>query len=198
MKRREFGRNLFLVGAGLPIVSKISSSSAAINNRSLSVEDGAEAIPVDQQFKYNTQPVFVITKGDQSEVVVFDANLNFQTENVRKATTGLKITKIDRISWEGKSFSKLLNQDIYFRVSKVRKASLNSLRLNANFPANLEMAFDYEILDQNRKVIESDIAARLSSDVASFKTFFPKKMTVQGNISAKHTNHQIGFNFCGA
>jgi hypothetical protein len=197
MNRREFGKKSLLVGAAVPFIpSLISFDNAPTAKYQVFAGDpSVESFTNTGYFSMKSNPVFVLTKEGQTEVLTFNSDINFTTGQPRKNRGGFRVLDISVKKWEGVAFSKLLNKEIAFKVSEsFKNSSLTSKVLNQDFPSDLSLHLEYDLYVAG-SLVKRGIAAFVSSSLN--KGVRP----VNQVMKVDHGEHEVGgfsINFCAA
>lgn len=124
--------------------------------------------PASNAFVINSNPIFLITKNGEREVLVFDAHMQVQTSDPKKNETGLRQVGVDVKHWEARAKSKLLGLDMGFRITDLGENSkVTANQLNRDFPSKLEFNMEYEVLVDG-EVVKSGLTGKAEGEIKSF------------------------------
>lgn len=134
----------------------------------MSKEEANLEFPAANLFAINSNPIFMITKNGEREIVVFDAQMSVQTSDPKKSPAGPRQVGVNVKNWEAKATSKLLNCDIGFRITGLGdNSNVTAMQLNKDFPSKLEFNMEYEIM-VNQEVIMSGLTGAAEGQINSF------------------------------
>jgi hypothetical protein len=134
----------------------------------MSNESSALMFPNAGVFNIKSNPIFLITKDGQREILIFDADMNVKTTDAKKNKTGERAVNIDVLDWTAKAKSKLLDCEIGFRITDMGDNSkVTAKQLNQDFPAKLEFNMEYEV-SVNGQVIKSGLTGTAEGQINSF------------------------------
>ena len=124
--------------------------------------------PKSSYFTVNSNPVFIITRKGEREVLVFDATMNILSGNPTKNNIGMREVNVDVKSWSAKAHSKLLECDIEFRLTNLGENSrVVAKQLNQDFPGELDFSMEYEVLI-NGEVAAQGLSGAAQGEINSF------------------------------
>jgi hypothetical protein len=124
--------------------------------------------PAGNTFEINSNPIFLITRKGEREILVFDANMRVQTSNPAKTEAGNRHVKVDVKHWEAKAKSKLLGCDIGFRITDLGDNSkVTAKQLNKDFPSKLEFNMEYEVMIDG-EIVKSGLSGSAEGEINSF------------------------------
>ncbi|MFY7936066.1 MAG: hypothetical protein ACOVOQ_01710 [Flavobacterium sp.] len=195
MKRRDFNKNLSLIGLAAPLFPSLVSAkkTETEQNFEITVGDSKNVLPAAGAFNLKTNPAFVIWHNGKKEILSFDSELQLQTKNPKKNRSGHRSVDVDLKTWEGKAYSQLLGKEIGFRVTNTHKSKLTSKVLNQDFPSALELNIEYDILI-NGQVVKKGISGRVSTHL---DTFIPSVDTIfqveGGSVNLSNQNTEVIF-----
>lgn len=149
----------------------------------------AEAMfPASGAFQINSNPIFLITRDGEREILVFDASMQVQTSDAQKTESGLRQVGVDVKHWEARAKSKLLGVDMGFRITDLGDNSkVTANQLNKDFPSKLEFNMEYEVLVDG-EVIKSGLTGTAEGEIKSFPPA-PNDMFRVGGKSMKLGNN---------
>lgn len=126
------------------------------------------AFPAAGAFMINSNPVFLVTRNGEREVVVFDASMQVLTSDAKKIDTGARQVGVEVTNWEAKAKSKLLGVDLGFRITDLGDNSkVTANQLNRDFPSKLEFNMEYEVL-VNGEVVKSGLTGKAEGTINNF------------------------------
>jgi hypothetical protein len=126
------------------------------------------AFPSAGAFVINSNPVFLITRNGEKEVLVFDAGMQVRTSDPQKIDSGARQVGVEVTQWEAKAKSKLLGVDMGFRITDLGdKSKVTAHQLNQDFPSKLEFNMEYEVL-VNGEVVKSGLTGKAEGTINSF------------------------------
>lgn len=124
--------------------------------------------PSANTFAIKSNPIFLITRNGEREVLVFDANMLVQTSDPSKGESGHRHVGVNVKNWEAKATSKLLGCDIGFRITDLGDNSkVTAKQLNQDFPSKLEFNMEYEVM-VNNEVIKTGLTGTAEGEINSF------------------------------
>lgn len=190
MKRREFNKNLaaFVLAAPfVPALTSFTTIGGSSEFGAVRVGDSLSKFPQRSSYSIKTNPVFVITHKGQTEVLVFNSNLNYETQSPKKNKAGFRFAEVKLEDWKGNAHSKLLGKEVSFKVTNASHSKFVSNHLNQDFPSNLQLNVEFDLMADN-EVIKRGISARIDT-------------TLDGVVPSPHTllrvdsaSHNIGRN----
>jgi hypothetical protein len=134
----------------------------------MSNETSSLMFPSAGAFNIKSNPIFLITKDGQREVVVFDADMNVKTSTPKKNKSGERAVGLEVLDWTAKAKSKLLDCEIGFRITDLGDNSkVTAKQLNQDFPSKLEFNMEYEV-SINGEVIKSGLTGTAEGQINSF------------------------------
>lgn len=121
----------------------------------MSKEETVLEFPKANVFAINSNPIFLITRNGQREVLVFDAKMSVQTSEPKKTEAGPRQVGVIVKNWEAKATSKLLGCDIAFRITDLGdNSTVTAKQLNQDFPSKLEFNMEYEVLVDGKVILD--------------------------------------------
>jgi hypothetical protein len=131
-------------------------------------EETALEFPSANIFAINSNPIFLITRKGEREILVFDASMSIQTSEPEKTEAGPRQVNVMVKNWEAKATSKLLGCDIGFRITDLGDNSrVTAMQLNKDFPSKLEFNMEYEVMVDG-KVIMDGLTGTAEGQINSF------------------------------
>ncbi|HEV7279523.1 MAG TPA: hypothetical protein VGN57_04855 [Pirellulaceae bacterium] len=102
--------------------------------------------PEPKDYNIRSKPIFLITRGSDSEVVVFEADMVIRA-GVQTQTLALEeVLPLEVISWEAVGVSQLLGgQKITFRTTRDVRSNVKPLSSGYFFPGKLSLEIMYEV-----------------------------------------------------
>ena len=198
MNRRDFSKKAAIFFAAIPFTTSLTSFDS-FNKRLKPIKKNYQF----EDFKNNkginviSNPIFIITKDEKTEVLAFITNFNLKTGSIKKTITGHKQMKMSIENWEGECFSKLLNKMIGFKVTKTYTddSNLTSTNLNKDFPSTMSLKIKYNLMLDVEFIREVLIGRVYSTLVDELHLMRNHKMLVEGG---EITMKNFKFNFCAA
>lgn len=199
IKRREFNKNLSVLGLAVPFLSGFTllSNDKIKQKYTVSIGDSKEVMPRAGNFNLKKNPVFVISHNNQKEVIVFDSEMKLQTTQPKKDSDGYQTVEINLKDWQGKAHSKLFDKEVSFRVTNNFKSGVKANYLNQDFPSKMELNFEYEILIDGI-VVEKELSGTVISNLDSFIPNARCIFQVTGGDFAVGKSRDTIMNFCAA
>lgn len=199
MKRREFNKNLSVLGLAAPLLSGFTlfGNEKVKQKYTVSIGDSKEVMPRAGNFNIKTNPVFVVTRENQKEVLVFDSEMRLITTQPKKDSDGYQTVEINLRDWQGKAYSKLFGKDVSFRVTNNFKSGIKANYLNQDFPSKMELNFEYEILIDG-VVVEKELSGTVLTNLNSFIPNSRCVFQVSGGDFAVGKSRDTVMNFCAA
>jgi hypothetical protein len=134
----------------------------------MSTSSNEVTFPSANTFFINSNPIFLITRKGEREILVFDAKMEVKTSDPKKNDGGNRHVGVDVKYWEARATSKLLGCDIGFRITDLGDNSkVTALQLNKDFPSKLEFNMEYEVM-VNGEVIKSGLSGSAEGQINSF------------------------------
>lgn len=175
MKRREFNKNIAAFVLSVPFVPALTSFTTITSTEfgAATVGSSMEKFPQQSNHSIKTNPVFVISHKGQTEVLVFNSELNYKTKSPQKNKAGFRFAELELEDWKGTTHSKLLGKDVSFKVTNAEHSKFVSHHLNQDFPSNLQLNIEFDLM-ADQEVIQRGIAARIDT-------------TLDGIVPSPHT-----------
>lgn len=134
----------------------------------MSKEETNSAFPAANVFAINSNPIFLITRNGEREVLVFNANMSVQTSDPKKTEEGPRQVGVIVKDWEAKATSKLLGCDIGFRITDLgANSKVTAMQLNKDFPSKLEFNMEYEVMVDGKVVLDG-LSGTAEGEISSF------------------------------
>jgi hypothetical protein len=110
--------------------------------------------PSPDEFVIKSNPIFLLRRGDQTEVVVMNATMRIRTQQPTRNRQGRSQTDIEVTEWEASGPSQLLGRDLEFKLSNVRQraSTVVARREGDAFPATLRFKMEYEVASGRERV----------------------------------------------
>lgn len=198
MKRREFNKNISILGLAAPLFPSLLGSNKSVKQKYIvTVGDSKEFLPKAGSFNIKTNPVLVITHEGKKEVLVFSSEMKVATKTPSKDNKGFRQVDLQLQNWEANAYSNLLGKNIGFRVTDSFKSTLTSTHLNQDFPSKLELNIEYDILIDGQ-VVEKGVSGRVSTALNSFVPNCQNILHIEGGNFGSTNQQGIGFNLCAA
>jgi hypothetical protein len=199
MKRREFGKSIAAIGLGVTLTRGAAASGDGIQKKfKVTIGDPDNVYPRGKEMLFNSNPVFVITRGNETEIVKLNAELEMLSRAARKNADGFRFIELDLNKWEGTGYSTLLGKNIHFKMGKVYKSQLTSLVLNQDFPARLDFVIDYDLSSDDGN-IESGLMAKGTAVVSSMNESLSNiVLDIESTLPAQIGDSDLEVVFCAA
>jgi hypothetical protein len=134
----------------------------------MSTKDAALFFPPAGNFHIESNPIFLIQRNGEREVLVFEAQMDIRTSNAAKNDSGERMVSVEVTDWKAKAYSKLLDCEVGFRITDLGKNSkVTAQNLNYDFPSNLEFNMEYEVLI-NGEVVKSGLTGVAKGEIHAF------------------------------
>jgi hypothetical protein len=100
------------------------------------------------EFLIRSNPIFLLIRGEDREIMVFDATMRIHTSDPKTDSKGRRQVSAKVTEWEAQAHSKMLDADIAFRLTEGgrRPSTVTARKHDADFPATLRFNMDYEVL----------------------------------------------------
>jgi hypothetical protein len=132
------------------------------------------------EFEIHSHPVFLLTRGKETEVLVFDAVLQVRTATPENRN-GKRQVDLAVTDWTAKAHSRLLDQEIVLRLEGDQPTSVvTAQKFDRDFPARLEFRMRWGV-----EVAGNRITDRLESTAVGQINEFPPRSNDRFEIIGK-------------
>jgi hypothetical protein len=110
--------------------------------------------PPPGEFIIYSSPVFVVTRGENQEVMTFAATMRVRAGTTTKTAAGSRVVDIEMLEWEAVGKSNLLAGEVRYSLLRGLKSRVAGLTAVADLPGRMELTGRFALLLNGNKVDE--------------------------------------------
>jgi hypothetical protein len=155
IKRRDALKIVLGGIGGIALADKLSPSGIAASKAQGSAQRAGRpevmaAFPSAGRYEIRSKPIFRVSKGNKSEIIVCEGKLAMRTGSPFLNENKTRQVDVEVLEWKGTGYSELLGGPIDFRMVKpasARRAGPSYILGGAlrDFPASANLTIDYEM-----------------------------------------------------